>query len=80
MRPALLENETFDMRLSFSAASSKKDEIPNEEFFRVVSQDTIFVPSGHSVVVPAIIPDWERLPIEMAAAFEPNEQFNEEKS
>ena len=37
----------------------KKFEIPHDKVFQVVSQDTIFTPSSHSVVVPAIIPDWK---------------------
>ena len=58
----------------------KKFEIPYNKVFRVVSQDTISIPSGHSVVVPAFIPDWKCPPIELVAAFEPNERFSGEKA
>ena len=54
----------------------KTFEIPDDRVFRVVSQNTKSTPSGHSVVVPAFFPDWKRPPIELAAAFEPNERFN----
>ena len=45
-----------------------------------MSQDTISIPSCHSAVVPAFIPDWKRPPIALAALFEPNEQFNGDKA
>ena len=58
----------------------KKFEIPYNKVFRVVSQDTISIPSGHTAVVPAFIPDWKRPPIALAALFEPNERFNGDKA
>ena len=54
----------------------EKFEVPFNKVFRVVSQDTISIPSGHSAVVPAFIRDWKRPPIALAALFEPNERFN----
>ena len=58
----------------------KKFDIPFNKVFCVVSQDTISIPSGHSAVVPAFIPDWKRPPIALAALFKPNEQFNGDKA
>ena len=57
-----------------------KFEIPYNKVFRVASQDTISIPSGHSAVVPAFIPDWKRPPIALAALFEPNGRFNGDKA
>ena len=45
-----------------------------------MSQDTISIPSGHSAVVPAFIPDWKRPPKALAALFQPNERFNGDKA
>ena len=48
----------------------KKVEIPYKKVFREVSQDTISIPSDHSTVVSAFIPDRKRPPIALAALFE----------
>ena len=58
----------------------KKFEVPYNKVFRIVSQDTISIPSGHSAVVPAFIPDWKRPPIALKALFEPNGRFNGDKA
>ena len=58
----------------------KKFDNPYDKVFCVVSQETISIPSGHSAVVPAIIPDWKRPPIALAALFEPNGRFNGDKA
>ena len=38
------------------------------------------MPSGHTAVVPAFIPEWKRPPIAVAALFEPNGRFNGDKT
>ena len=58
----------------------KKFEFSYNNVFRVLSQDTISIPSGHSAVVPAFIPGWQRPPIALAALFEPNERFIGDKA
>ena len=58
----------------------KKFELPYNKVFRVVPQDTISIPSGHTVVVSTFIPDRKRPPIALAALFEPNGRFNGDKA
>ena len=45
-----------------------------------MSQDTISIPSCHSAVVLAFIPDWKRPSIALAALFESNGRFNGDKA
>ena len=47
------------------------------QVFRIVSTD-VWIPATHSMIIPAYIPGWKRSPIELAAVFEPHEQFEAE--
>ena len=58
----------------------KNFEIPYNKLFRVVPQDTISIPSGHSAVVPAFIPAWKRPPIAFTTLFKANGRFNGDKA
>ena len=53
--------------------------IQTDQVFRVVSTDNVWIPAGHSLIIPAHIPEWKRPPIELAAVFEPHERFKVDK-
>ena len=53
--------------------------IQTDEAFRVGSTDNVWIPAGHSVIIPAHNPGWRRPPIELAGVFEPHERFKVEK-
>ena len=53
--------------------------IQTDQVFRVVSIDNVWIPAGHSMIIPAHIPGWRRPPIELAAVFEPHERFKVDK-
>ena len=44
--------------------------------FRVVVSETVSVPAGHSMIVPALMQDWKRPLHETVAIFEPNDRFD----
>ena len=49
------------------------------QVFQVVFTDNVWIPAGHSMIVPAHIPGWKRPPIELATVFEPHERFKVDK-
>ena len=53
--------------------------IQTDQVFRVASTDNVWIPAGHSMIIPAHIPGWKRPPIELAAVFEPHERFKVDK-
>ena len=53
--------------------------IQTDHVFRVVSTDIVWIPSGHSMIIPTHITGWKRPPIELAAVFEPHELFKVNK-
>ena len=50
-----------------------------DQVFRVVSTDIVWIPAGHSMIIPAHMPGWKRSAIELAAVFEPHERFKVDK-
>ena len=50
-----------------------------DQVFQIVSTDNVWIPAGHSLIIPAHIPGWKRPPIELAAVFEPHERFKVDK-
>ena len=57
----------------------KTFKIPFGQVFRVIAQDTVSIPAGHSMIIPACIPDWKRSPVELVGTFEPHQKFNGDK-
>ena len=57
----------------------KVNTIQTDQVFRVVSTENVWIPAGHSMIIPVHIPGWKRLPIELAAVFEPHERFKVDK-
>ena len=53
--------------------------IQTDQVFRVVSTDNVWIPAGHSMIIPAHIPGWKRPPLELAAVFERQERFKVDK-
>ena len=53
--------------------------IQTDQVFRVASTDNVWIPAGHSMIIPAHIPGCKRPPIELAAVFEPHERFKVNK-
>ena len=49
--------------------------IKTDQVYQVVSTDNVWIPAGHSMIIPAHIPGWERPPMKLAAVFEPHEWF-----
>ena len=56
-----------------------KIDVESSSAFRVVTTETVSVPAGHTMVVPAHIPDWKRPLEEMDAFFQPSSRFDETK-
>ena len=56
-----------------------KNDVESSSVFRVVTTETVSVPAGYTMVVPAHIPDWRRPLEEMDALFEPSSRFDERK-
>ena len=56
-----------------------KNDVESSSVFRVVTTNTVSVPAGYTMVVPAHIPDWKRPLEEMDALFEPSSRFDEAK-
>ena len=52
--------------------------IQTDQVFRAVATDSVLLRASHSMIIPAHIPGWKRPPIELAATFEPYEQFETE--
>ena len=53
--------------------------IQTDQVFRVASTDNVWIPAGHSMMIPAHISGWNRPPIELAAVFESHERFKVDK-
>ena len=53
--------------------------IQTDQVFRIVSTDNVWIPAGHSMIIPAHIPGWKRPPIELASVLEPHERFSLDK-
>ena len=53
--------------------------IQTDQVFRVASTDNVWIPAGHSMIIPAHIPGWKRPQIKLAAVFEPHERFKVDK-
>ena len=56
-----------------------KHDVEISSVFREVTAETVSVPAGYTMVVPAHIPDWKRPLEEMDALFEPSYRFVETK-
>ena len=57
----------------------KRFKIPFGQVFHVIAQDAVSIPAGHSIIVPACIPDWKQSPVELLGSFEHHRNFNGEK-
>ena len=53
----------------------KNFDIGHNAIFGVVETETIKVPAGHAIILPAHIPNWKRPPFHLYAVFEPLEKF-----
>ena len=53
----------------------KQFDYGNDNFFRVISTETLSVPPGHTRIIPAYIPNWKRPPIQVCALFEPKDKL-----
>ena len=56
-----------------------KNDVESSSVFRVVTTETVSVPAGYTMVVPAHILDWKRPLEEMDGLFEPSSRFDETK-
>ena len=60
---------------SFVPLYHKQFSYGNDEFFEVISTETLSVPPGHTRILPAHIPNWKRPPIQICAILEPKDKF-----
>ena len=56
-----------------------KNDVESSSVFRVVATETVSVPAGYTMAVPAQITDWKRPLEEMDALCEPSSRFDETK-
>ena len=50
-------------------------EYGHDNVFGVISTETLSVPTGHSRIISAHLPNWKRPPIQVCALFEPTDKF-----
>ena len=60
---------------SFVPLYHKKFDYGHDNVFRVISTQTLSVPTGHTRITPAHVPKWKRPPIQVCALFEPKDKF-----
>ena len=53
----------------------KQYEYGHDNVFGVISTETLSVLPGHTRIIPALIPNWKRPPIQVFALFEPKDKF-----